>query len=308
MPIPSSPRQLTPHSPHGSDTATVTAQSPDTANQHFTGQRLSIPTSHAVSYSSADGLLSPHPQSPPARRPVKRSPVPAPAPLPLDLPTRADVQAAEAVASAESRGLRGGWVMSMEALPGQHQQQSSAASSRRSTVSTLADDIGLISMSRDKGKKPMRGGDEELVNGGSRAVVEMENIDLERGRNERFGSQPGPSRSSVERTSMDGPHIGMDSRRTSQIGFPGGLQIRTPSPLSMVRANDATPRPTVSARNSAFFSDNPFEGTEDDHVATPVAPKAAHASPAVPVKAMEEVEIKVQHDDDVEAGMQDIKI
>lgn len=307
MRIPSSPRQLTPHSPDGSDTATVTVQSPDAAEHHYSGPTLSLPF-NTVSYSSADGLLSPHPQSPPARRPVKRAPAPAPAPQPLDLPTRADVQAAEAVASAEARGLRGGWVMSMEAMAGQHQYSTaSASSSRRSTVSTLADDIGLISMPRDKGKKPMRGGDEDLVNGGSHSVV-MENIDLERGRNERFGSQPGPSRSSVERTSVDGPHIGMDSRRPSQngAGFSGGLQIRTPSPLSMMRANDATPRPTVSTRNSAFFSDNPFDPSGDDHEGTtPVASKSAHTSPAVPVK---EVAIKIQADDDVEAGMQDIKI
>lgn len=307
QPIPSSPRQLTPHSPEGSDTATVTVQSPDAAEHHYTGPTLSLPST-TVSYSSADGLLSPHPQSPPPRRPVRRTPAPAPAPQPLDLPTRADVQAAEAVASAEARGLRGGWVMSMEAMAGQHHYSSaSASSSRRSTISTLADDIGLVSMPRDKGKKPMRGGDEDLANGGSHSVV-MENIDLESGRNERFASQPGPSRSSVERTSVDGPHIGMDSRRTSQhgAGFSGGLQIRTPSPLSMMRANDATPRPKVNTRNSAFFSDNPFHPNGDDHEGTtPVASKSAHTSPAVPGK---EIAIKIQTDDDVEAGMQDIKI
>lgn len=190
--------------------------------------------------------------------------------------------------------------MSMEAIAGQHPYAPNNHS-RRSTVSTIADDVGLITMStRDKGKKPMRGGDE----------VELENIDLERGRNERFGSQTGPSRLSAERTSIDAPHIGMDSRRTSVNGanFSGGpgLQIRTPSPLSMMRHNDETPRPTNSKRNSAFFSDNPFDQIEGDEGANPPVPsKSANASPTVPAK---DIRINVQHDDDVEAGMQDIKI
>lgn len=81
-----------------------------------------------------------------------------PAPSPLDLPTRADIQAAQAVASAESSGLRGGWVMSMEAA------QSAAQSARPRTL-----EVPRASMGEH----------------------EMEDIDLEGGRKERFGSRQG---------------------------------------------------------------------------------------------------------------------
>ena len=54
------------------------------------------------------GLLTP-----PDRQ--RRKPRPPPAPTQLDLPTRADVQAMSAIAQAEASGLRGGWVMNVDA-------------------------------------------------------------------------------------------------------------------------------------------------------------------------------------------------
>ena len=54
------------------------------------------------------GLLTP-----PER--LRRKARPPPAPTQLDLPTRADVQAMSAIAQAEASGLRGGWVMNIDA-------------------------------------------------------------------------------------------------------------------------------------------------------------------------------------------------
>jgi hypothetical protein len=279
---------ITPLSPAGSDQSTIMARDQDESGR----QSLSVPSSaNTVSYADAGGLLSPHPQSLPQRRPVKRTPAPAPAPLPLDLPTRADVQAAEAVASAEARGLRGGWVMSMEAVGGQN-PYSSATSSRRSTVSTIGDDIGLMTMtaSKDKGKKPMRGSEDIEVRHHSSNAVDMVDIDLEGGRNDRFGSKDGPSRYSTERRSGDLPRISM-SRRSSNASngsgsaYPGGHPIRTPSPLSMIRQNDATPRPVASTRNSHIFSENPFEQSAAAYLDGPPVPrKSEDIGPEVPEK------------------------
>lgn len=201
--------------------------------------------------------------------------------------------------------------MSMEAIAGQH-PYGSASSSRRSTISTVGDDIGLMTMSStDKGKRPMRGidNDNEIASG-KRPSPQMENIDLEGGRSERFGSHAGSSRLSLERNSVDNPpHIEMESRRASYMssssgaGFSGGLKIRTPSPSQMMRQNDATPRPTNSSRNSSFISDNPFdqEMTNEE-----VRFEADNIAPDMPAK---DVQINIQHDDDdLEGGMQDVKI
>jgi len=49
--------------------------------------------------------------SPPDRR---KSRAPPPVPISLDLPTRADVQAMSVIASAETSGLRGGWIMNID--------------------------------------------------------------------------------------------------------------------------------------------------------------------------------------------------
>jgi hypothetical protein len=204
--------------------------------------------------------------------------------------------------------------MSMEAISGQH-PYGSASSSRRSTVSTVGDDIGLMTMpSMDKGKRPMRGNDSDSdLAKGKRPSPLMENIDLEGGRNERFGSQSGPSRLSVDRTSMDvPPHIGMDSRRASNMssssgaGLSGAVQIRTPSPLQMMRRNDVTPRPTNSTRNSAFFSDNPFDQEAHNQEGSPhLRSQMENVGPDVPAK---NVQSNNHHDDDLEGGMQDVKI
>lgn len=302
-------RLITPLSPAGSDQSTIMAHQ----QEEFGRQSLSVPLSATtVSYADAGGLLSPHPQSPPRRRPVRRVPVPAPAPLPLDLPTRADVQAAEAVASAEARGLRGGWVMSMEAVSGQN-PYSSTTSSRRSTVSTIGDDIGLMTMtaSEDKGKKPMRGGEDIDSRHHSSNAVNMVDIDLEGGRNDRFGSNAGSSRYSLERTSGDLPRFNM-SRRSSNASngsgsaYPAGLQIRTPSPLSMIRQNDTTPRPVVGTRNSHIFSENPFEQSTSAHLDGPPVPrKSEDIRPEVPAK---EKSVGGKNVDDTGADMQEVAI
>jgi hypothetical protein len=204
--------------------------------------------------------------------------------------------------------------MSMEAISGQH-PYGSASSSRRSTVSTVGDDIGLMTMSSmDKGKRPMRGNDSDSdLAKGKRPSPLMENIDLEGGRNERFGSQSGPSRLSVDRNSMDvPPHIGMDSRRASNMssssgaGLSGGLQIRTPSPLQMMRRNDVTPRPTNSTRNSAFFSDNPFDQEgHNQEGSLHLRSQMETVGPDVPTR---NGQINNHNDDDLEGGMQDVKI
>ncbi|KAJ9106767.1 hypothetical protein QFC19_003080 [Naganishia cerealis] len=278
-------RLITPLSPLGSEQSTTMARN-SVSDSEYNGQSLSVPPSATVSYADAGGWLSPHPQSPPHRRTAKRVPVPAPAPLPLDLPTRADVQAAEAVASAEARGLRGGWVMSMEAVGGQN-PYSSTTSSRRSTVSTIADDIGLMTMSRDKGKKPMRGdNDIDAPNGDSNPMA-MVDIDLEGGRSDRFGSNAGPSRYSMERTSGDLPRLSLSRRSStgSGSGYPGVPQIRTPSPLSMIRQNDTTPRPVPDTRNSAFFTEGPFKSVATPPTDKPPVPrKSEDVAPEVPEK------------------------
>lgn len=205
--------------------------------------------------------------------------------------------------------------MSMEAISGQH-PYGSASSSRRSTISTVGDDIGLMTMSStDKGKRPMRGidNDNEIASG-KRPSPQMENIDLEGGRSERFGSHAGSSRLSLERNSVDNPpHIEMESRRASYMsngsgaGFSGGLKIRTPSPSQMMRQNDATPRPTNSSRNSSFLSDNPFDQEmPNEEGSSQVRSEPDNIAPDMPAK---DVQINIQHeDDDLEGGMQDVKI
>ncbi|KAK4689095.1 hypothetical protein P7C73_g1021, partial [Tremellales sp. Uapishka_1] len=94
------------------------------------------------------GLLSPPSHSPPRQSRRRLSNPHIPIPATLDLPTRADVQASQAVAQAEQSGLRGGWVMSLDASLG--------AAARRT---------------------PRHSGEEEMVD-----------IDLEGGKLEKFGS------------------------------------------------------------------------------------------------------------------------
>lgn len=162
-------------------------------------------TNHPLEESPSPSSPSPHSPhvdylSPPSHRASssrtqqRRSRPPPPAAV-LDLPTRADVQAAQAVANAESRGMRGGWVMSLDTSAG--------ATSRRRTHN--------VSPSLD---------------------AEMVDIDLESGRQEMFGTPP---MSAVEeemqqeddRLSMAGIEHRRDNRSPVLLGM-----SRTPSPLA----------------------------------------------------------------------------
>ncbi len=130
-----------------------------------------------VSSNGSDGFLSPPSSSPTVRQNKGKKPAHLlPTPAALDLPTRADVQAAHAVAIAESTGLRGGWVMSLEAT------RSGLNASRQSVFGRRASPRSSSDASADAGE-----------------AAEMVDIDLESGHRRPFGS----SRSSVDKGSGD---------------------------------------------------------------------------------------------------------
>jgi hypothetical protein len=111
---------------------------------------------------------------PPGRKNKGKKPaiLSIPAPALLDLPTRADIQAAQAVARAESSGLRGGWVMSMEAA--RSGLTSSLPSTRRQSMFS-------------RRSSPRSSVDNRQETGES---AEMVDIDLEAGQRRPFGSSP----------------------------------------------------------------------------------------------------------------------
>ncbi|KAL7418962.1 Cell wall assembly regulator [Cryptotrichosporon argae] len=153
------------------------------------------------------GFLSPPTGRSPPRNSRRTSQplVPVPAPASLDLPTRADVQAAQAVAQAEASGLRGGWVMNLDTSAG--------AASRRIP----------------------RGGASDMD-------AEMVDIDLEGGRGERFGS-PRMSDADAERQAVEErlALAGLEHRRRSPVHMGITIPSRTPSPLSTDRSAPSTP-------------------------------------------------------------------
>ncbi|CAK9784081.1 hypothetical protein CC85DRAFT_298937 [Cutaneotrichosporon oleaginosum] len=165
----------------------------------MTSHPLESPTSGTTSPSTSstaatDFLVPPSHRASSSRQQQRRSRPPPPAAV-LDLPTRADVQAAQAVANAEARGMRGGWVMNLDAT--------SNVANRRRTHN--------ISPSLD---------------------AEMVDIDLEGGRMEAFGTPP---MSAVEeekqqledKLSMAPIEQRRDTRSPSLLGM-----SRTPSPLA----------------------------------------------------------------------------
>lgn len=153
--------------------------------------------------------------SPPARKSSKGPKRPAPpAVTQIDLPTRADVQAAQAVARAEASGLRGGWVMNLD---------TSVGSAHRRTLSPTH----RVSPSMD---------------------AEMVDIDLEGGRQESFGTaamtaQELEKQREEDRLSMAGVEHRRDSRSPVLLG-----SSRSPSPLAV------NPSAEVPAQDTARSS------------------------------------------------------
>ncbi|KAL1411093.1 Cell wall assembly regulator [Vanrija albida] len=166
-------------------------------------------------------LLSPPARSLPGQKRQSRR-VPPPAPVALDLPTRADVQAAQAVARAESTGLRGGWIMNLDTSSG-------AAQRRTHNVSPSLD-------------------------------AEMVDIDLEGGRQESFGT-PRMRAVDYERQAEEDrlAQLGIEHRRTGGALSPQLVSMsRTPSPLSRNQSFDRAPvAPGIYSSNSASTAGGP---------------------------------------------------
>lgn len=184
-------------------------------------------------------LLSPPARSLPGqKRQSKR--VPPPAPVALDLPTRADVQAAQAVARAEATGLRGGWIMNLDTSTG-------AAQRRTHNVSPSLD-------------------------------AEMVDIDLEGGRQESFGT-PRMRAVDHERQAEDDrlSQLGIEHRRTGGTLSPQLLAMsRTPSPLSRNQSFDRTQG--ASGVHSASSSSTAGGPPSRDSLSTPPPGSVAAAA------------------------------
>lgn len=173
---------------------------------------------------------------------------PPPKPVVLDLPTRADVQAAQAVALAEQSGLRGGWVMSLDTSAGAAQRRA-----RGHGVSPSLD-------------------------------AEMVDIDLEAGRGDIFGAPSLTAAELAKQREEDRLALaGIEQRRGSGSRSPSLLNTaaqRAPSPLS--RSNPTSPPPGI-----ATFT-NPDAGLPSPLIRSPmsnsirVPPTARSPSPAVP--------------------------
>lgn len=145
--------------------------------------------------------------SPPtAAQARKQKRPPPPRPVMIDLPTRADVQAAQAVALAEESGLRGGWVMNLDT--------SSGAAQRRA---------------RGHGVSPS-------------LDAEMVDIDLEAGRGDMFGASLTAAELEKQREEDRLSLAGIEQRRGSGSRSPSLLNMvahRAPSPLA--RSTAASP-------------------------------------------------------------------
>ncbi|EIW67876.1 hypothetical protein TREMEDRAFT_74335 [Tremella mesenterica DSM 1558] len=117
------------------------------------------------------GYLSPPSRSPPRHQPQRRSTLP-PTPTPLDLPTRADMQAMQAIATVEANNLRGGWVMNLET--------SAAARRYRNSSDSEMVDIDLEGGRGEKFGSPIITTDVELVAQREEEKLSMANIDNRR--------------------------------------------------------------------------------------------------------------------------------
>lgn len=175
--------------PKGSQSRTETTnhplESPTPGSSSLGG-----PSNHGTT----DYLVPPSHRSSSGRQQQRRSRPPPPAAV-LDLPTRADVQAAQAVANAEARRMRGGWVMNLDA--------SSGVTNRRRTHN--------ISPSLD---------------------AEMVDIDLEGGRMEGFGTPPMSAIEEEKQHREDMLSMApIEQRRDTRSPVLLGMS-RTPSPLA----------------------------------------------------------------------------
>jgi hypothetical protein len=246
-PVAPTPRRLiTPYSPTTSPEPHASGSMQSQQSQYHNSQSTVYASSH-------DGLLSPPSASPAGGSGSRRQRVSVPPPAAaLDLPTRADVQAAQAVAMAEEQGLRGGWVMSMEA----------------SAPKRLSDDRRRSTLGAIPGLGPRRTSQQSAEEDGG-----MVDIDLEGGRQESFGSpktyptEGSPVKDSFQRavsplasgSTISNTHSRNSSTATATTTAP----LRTPD--LRIETEQTTPRPRGPAPD--FFSPQPFE---DDSVATPV--------------------------------------
>jgi hypothetical protein len=178
---------------------------------------------------SADLLSPPVPGQPRKKRQSR-----VPAPTPLDLPTRADVQAMNAIATAESSGLRGGWVM--------HTDTSASSAHRRSQAGSS------ISSGSSRGALGHGTGYRHSLD------AEMVDIDLEGGKSAEFGSP----RMSMEDLAQQHREERMamapvEHRRSSPVISPHQSRPTSPSPLSIETRipydYDSTPRATPREEN-----------------------------------------------------------
>lgn len=194
--------------------------------------------------------------SPPtAAQARKQKRPPPPRPVMIDLPTRADVQAAQAVALAEESGLRGGWVMNLDTSLGAAQRRA-----RGHGVSPSLD-------------------------------AEMVDIDLEAGRGDLFGAASLTAAELEKQRDEDRLSLaGIEQRRGSGSRSPSLLNMvahRAPSPLARSTAasppsgivtptNPEAGLPSPLIRSPASAS-NP---TNPNSIRVP--PAARSPSPAVP--------------------------
>lgn len=155
-----------------------------------------------------------------SRQQARRRP-PPPAPSQIDLPTRADVQASQAVAEAEATGLRGGWVMNLDTSAG--------AVGRRLRTHNISPSLD----------------------------AEMVDIDLEGGRGDAFGTPPMIAEDIERQKEEDRLSLaGIEHRRGSRS--PVLLNIsRTPSPLSRNDSFERSGSPAnATERNTPTPRDN----------------------------------------------------
>lgn len=202
------------------------------------------------------GYLSPSAAARRQKRP------PPPRPVMIDLPTRADVQAAQAVALAEQSGLRGGWVMNLDTSAG--------AASRRA---------------RGHGVSPS-------------LDAEMVDIDLEAGRGDIFGA-PSLTAAELEKQREEDrlALAGIEQRRGSGSRSPSLLNMvshRAPSPLARSSAASPpsgiiTPTHGGEAGVPSPLIRSPPSTSRQNSGSIRVPPPARSPSPAIPDQEREVV-------------------
>lgn len=246
--------------PKGTPTRTSATNHPLESPSSSSGKMDFLsPPSHRSSSSSS------------SRQQNRKSRPPPPA-AQLDLPTRADVQAAQAVANAESRGLRGGWVMSLDTSAG--------AANRRKTHN--------ISPSLD---------------------AEMVDIDLEGGRQEAFGTPPMSAVQEEQQAEEDRLSMAPIEHRTRSPVLLG--MSRTPSPLAQpARSTPPTSPPdnanrqsTTSASSQRWSSSSSSEAQQPARSSTlvslPSPPLRAPSPSALPPNLAAAAEAAIRRPDPV---------